>query len=125
MNLVYTKNLNQDDMDLLNNLQNKGCKRGFKAAKNQNTFYDPSTNEMLYGINSNMGVSGVSDGTCSQINPLIYTPDYKCGAGTAGANPCYNNIIENMESEKDFLNEYIGVIIIILLFILLMCTFSK
>jgi hypothetical protein len=57
-------------------------------AKEQNTVYNPKTNEMLYGINSNMHVSGVSDGTCNQINPLIYTPNYICGAGAAGGNRC-------------------------------------
>jgi hypothetical protein len=66
------------------------CKDVKKYAKQQNTFYNPETNTMLYGIDSNMGVTGVSDGTCDQINPLIYTDRYKCGVGVAGANPCVN-----------------------------------
>ena len=48
------------------------CKTIKKYANEQNTVYDPMTNQILYGINSNMHVSGVSDGTCNQINPLIY-----------------------------------------------------
>lgn len=64
------------------------CKTIKQYAKEQNTVYDPMTNQILYGINSNMHVSGVSDGTCNQINPLIYTPRYKCGAGVAGGNRC-------------------------------------
>jgi hypothetical protein len=64
------------------------CKTIKQYAKEQNTVYNPKTNEMLYGINSNMHVSGVSDGTCNQINPLIYTPRYICGAGAAGGNRC-------------------------------------
>lgn len=64
------------------------CKTIRDFAKQQNTVYDPLTNQILYGINSNMHVSGVSDGTCNQINPLIFTPRYKCGAGAAGGNRC-------------------------------------
>lgn len=67
------------------------CKTIKKYAKEQNTIYDPMTNQILYGINSNMYVSGVSDGTCDQINPLISTPRYICGAGAAGANRCVSN----------------------------------
>lgn len=64
------------------------CKTIKKYAKEQNTIYDPLTNQMLYGINSAMRVSGVSDGTCNQINPYIYKPENICGAGAAGANRC-------------------------------------
>ncbi len=69
-------------------------------ARNQNTVYDPVNNLMLYGINSNMAASGVSDGTCNQINPLMFTQMYKCGAGAAGGNPCVPDAygIENFES---------------------------
>ena len=31
-----------------------------------------------------MRATGVGDGTCNQINPLIYTDPYKCGFGAAG-----------------------------------------
>lgn len=76
------------------------CRNINKYAKEQNTVYDSANNLMLYGINSNMAVSGVSDGTCNQINPLMFTQQYKCGAGAAGGNPCVPDAygIENFES---------------------------
>lgn len=64
------------------------CKNIKKYAYEQNTVYDPNTNQILYGINTNMRASGVSDGTCNQINPLLFTPRYICGAGAAGGNRC-------------------------------------
>ena len=64
------------------------CKTIKKYAKEQNTIYDPLTNQILYGINSGMKVSGVSDGTCNQINPYIFEPQNICGAGAAGGNRC-------------------------------------
>jgi hypothetical protein len=64
------------------------CKTIKKYAKEQNTIYNPLTNQMLYGINSAMKVSGVSDGTCNQINPYIFQPQNICGAGAAGGNRC-------------------------------------
>jgi hypothetical protein len=82
------------------------CKTIKKYAKEQNTIYDPITNQMLYGINSNMQASGVSDGTCNQINPLIFTPRYICGAGAAGGNRCIPDAypqaysIENFNSDE-------------------------
>lgn len=69
------------------------CKTIREYAKEQNTVYDPMTNQILYGINSNMHVSGVSDGTCNQINPLLFTPRYMCGAGTAGGNRCVPDVL--------------------------------
>jgi hypothetical protein len=70
------------------------CKTISKYAQKQNTIYDPMTNQILYGLNSNMHVSGVSDGTCNQINPLISTPRYICGAGVAGGNPCVPDVVQ-------------------------------
>lgn len=64
------------------------CKTIKKYAKEQNTVYNPLTNEILYGINSAMKASGVSDGTCNQINPYIFAPQNICGAGAAGGNRC-------------------------------------
>lgn len=69
------------------------CKTIREYAREQNTVYDPMTNQILYGINSNMHVSGVSDGTCNQINPLLFTPRYMCGAGTAGGNRCVPDVL--------------------------------
>jgi hypothetical protein len=83
------------------------CKDIKKYAHEQNTVYDPITNQMLYGINSNMRASGVSDGTCNQINPLIFTPRYICGAGAAGGNRCVPDAypqaysIENFDSKSN------------------------
>lgn len=75
------------------------CNKVRQYASDQNTIYDPMQNMMLYGINANMGVLGVSDGTCNQINPLIYTQPYRCGFGAAGGNPCVPDAygIENFE----------------------------
>ena len=64
------------------------CKTIKKYAKEQNTIYNPLTNQILYGINSAMKVSGVSDGTCNQINPYIFEQANICGAGAAGGNRC-------------------------------------
>ena len=99
------------------------CNKVNQYASDQNTVYDPVKNLMLYGINSNMGVLGVSDGTCNQINPLIYTDPYKCGFGAAGANPCVPDAygIENFdasEMENNNTNNYIILLIIILIIIL-------
>lgn len=69
------------------------CETIKEYAREQNTVYDPITNQILYGINSNMHVSGVSDGTCNQVNPLMFTPGYMCGAGTAGGNRCVSDVL--------------------------------
>jgi len=76
----------------------KCSKNPYNYANDQNTVYDDKTNTMLYGINSRMKVLGVSDGTCNQINPLIYQDNYKCGLGAAGGNPCNNEIIESFSN---------------------------
>jgi hypothetical protein len=50
--------------------------------KNKIHFMIP--NQMLYGIDSYMATTGVSNGKCDKVNPLIYTERYKCGSDTAG-----------------------------------------
>lgn len=82
-----------------NRIYDDSCKTIKQFAKKQNTIYDPLTNQILYGINSNMHAFGVSDGTCNQINPLIYTPNNICSAGTAGGNRCVKDAygIENFD----------------------------
>ena len=103
------------------------CKTIDKYAKQQNTIYDPLTNQILYGLNSNMHVLGVSDGTCDQINPLLYTPRYICGTGAAGGNRCVPDAypqaysIENFESNTNSYN--ITEIVIILLLIVIVFGF--
>ena len=109
------------------------CKNINKYAYEQNTVYDPITNQMLYGINSNMHVSGVSDGTCNQINPLLFTPRYICGSGAAGGNRCISNTnsqtysIENFDSGTNCngYNTTELVIFILLVLILFGLIYSK
>ena len=72
----------------------------YNSAHKQNTFYDDNTNQMLYGRSSLMHVTGVSDGTCNQINPLMLRHQAKCGTGAAGGNPCYPNSIEPFENNE-------------------------
>jgi len=97
------------------------CKTIGKYAREQNTVYDPLTNQMLYGINTNMHVLGVSDGTCNQINPQIYTPNYICGSGAAGGNRCVKDAygIENFSSGYCNACNITQFIVMILLLILL------
>ena len=74
-----------------------------------------------------MHVLGVSDGTCDQINPLLYTPRYICGTGAAGGNRCVPDAypqaysIENFESNTNSYN--ITEIVIILLLIVIVFGF--
>ena len=107
------------------------CKTIDEYAKQQNTIYNPMTNQILYGINSNMHVSGVSDGTCNQINPLMFTPRYMCGAGVAGGNRCVPDAypkayeIENFESNCGGCNTTEFVIFVLLVLILVGLIYSK
>ena len=99
------------------------CNKVNQYASDQNTVYDPIKNLMLYGINSNMGVLGVSDGTCNQINPLLFTQPYQCGFGTAGGNPCVPDTygIENFDASpcnNNIVENSIFLFIIIILIIL-------
>ena len=103
------------------------CNKVNQYASDQNTVYDPVKNIMLYGINSNMGVLGVSDGTCNQINPLIFTQPYQCGFGAAGGNPCVPDAygIENFEASP--CNYYIveNSIFILIIIILIILFYKK
>lgn len=92
-------------------------------AKNQNTIYDSKNNQMLYGISSNLKVSGVSDGTCNQINPLMYNDNNKCSTGAAGANPCYDDNNKYIETFSNLncgcdITYYIGLIFLSLILLL-------
>ncbi len=78
------------------------CKlQAYDYANRQNTVYDNKNNEILYGVNNHMKVTGVSDGTCNQINPLMLRHSARCGVGAAGGNPCYPNSMEPFESENN------------------------
>ena len=101
------------------------CKTIRKYAKEQNTIYNPLTNQMLYGLNSNMHVSGVSDGTCNQINPLLFSPNYICGAGAAGGNRCVKDAYPQAYQIETFdsncvpcnITEFAIFLIVVLIFI--------
>ena len=101
----------------------------YEYANKQNTIYDPNTNQFLYGINNKMRATGVGDGTCNQINPLIFQNNNKCGFGTAGGNPCNTKIIESFNSDNNYrVSDYITsiiIVLIILLFIYIFCNCSK
>lgn len=89
-------------------------------ALNQHANYDEKNNEILYGNSSLLNVTGVSDGTCNQINPLIYTPNNICGAGAAGGNRCRPDAygIENFDSKKCNECDIIYFVIMVLLTII-------
>ena len=98
-------------------------KNPYNYANDQNTVYDVNTNTMLYGINSRMKVTGVSDGTCNQINPLIYQDNYKCGLGAAGGNPCNNKIIESFNNTSGCnITDFVTIILLALVLILFIYT---
>ena len=104
-------------------LKEKCIAKANDYANKQNTFYDKENNEMLYGLSSLMRVTGVSDGTCNQVNPLMLRYSGRCGVGAAGGNPCYDdnyNYIENFDCSKNNQNitHYVGMIFLILILIL-------
>ena len=86
-------------------IENYCEKNPFKYAEEQNTIYNPYTDQFLYGINSNMRASGVSDGTCNQLNPWIFEQNNACGVGAAGGNPCKlkNNKLANYFDKENML----------------------
>ena len=69
-------------------------------ALNQHANYDEKNNEILYGNSSLLNVTGVSDGTCNQINPLMLRYTGRCSVGTAGGNPC--NLSKIKDSVEGF-----------------------
>jgi hypothetical protein len=98
----------------------------YEYANNQNTVYDPKTNTFLYGINNKMRATGVGDGTCNQINPLIFQDNYKCGLGSAGGNPC-RKVIESFTSDESVykVSDYITSIILVLIILLIIYIFCN
>ena len=78
------------------------CKlQAYDYANRQNTVYDNKNNEILYGINNHMKVTGVSDGTCNQINPLMLRYSARCGTGAAGGNPCNASNTSNPKNPRN------------------------
>ena len=106
-------------------MSNLNCiPKSYKYAQNQGTYYDEKNNKMLYDISNNLKVTGVSDGTNNQINPLML----KYASGVAGANPCvndnneyietYNNLLNSDLYIQDNYNYYISLLLVILLILL-------
>jgi hypothetical protein len=95
----------------------------YNSAHKQNTFYDAKNNQMLYGRSNQMHATGVSDGTCNQINPLMLRHQARCGAGAAGGNPCYPNTVEPFENESNAsqgcnINTFVTMLFLILILLL-------
>jgi len=109
-----------------NNTQNNQLSKcqleALNYANKQNTFYDEKTNEILYGRSNLMRASGVSDGTCNQINPMMLRYSARCGAGVAGGNPCFPNSIEPFETNYTNkccnINGFVTMIFLMLILIL-------
>jgi hypothetical protein len=72
----------------------------YNFANKQNAIYDQKNNEILYGRSNLMQPSGVSDGTCNQINPMMLRYGARCGLGSAGGNPCFPDTIEPVRTYK-------------------------
>lgn len=94
----------------------------YDYANKQNTFYDAKHNEILYGRSNLMNVTGVSDGTCNQINPLMLRHQARCGQGSAGGNPCYPDTVEpfktNNSSQGCNINAFVTMLFLILILLL-------
>ena len=110
---------NRTKSNISTNCRTNAC----NYAKSQGTYYDTKSNTMLYGLSSNLRVSGVSDGTCNQINPMMLRYEGRCGAGTAGANPCYadnNAYLEPFSTSKGGCNitQFIAFIFLVLILFL-------
>ncbi len=95
----------------------------YNSAHKQNTFYDAKNNQMLYGRSNQMHVTGVSDGTCNQINPLMLRHQARCGTGAAGGNPCYPNTVEPFDNENSSsqgcnINIFVTMLFLILILLL-------
>lgn len=94
----------------------------YDSANKQNTFYDGKKNQILYGRSNLMRASGVSDGTCNQINPLMLRHQARCGVGSAGGNPCYPDTVEPFEqggsSQGCNINGFVTMLFLILILLL-------
>jgi hypothetical protein len=69
-------------------------------ANRQNTFYNRKKDEIQYGRSNLMQASGVSDGTCNQINPSMLVYQNRCGVGAAGGNPCFPDTVEPFQQNE-------------------------
>ena len=110
-----------NDTNVMNNCGN--------YAKPQNALYDPSTNQILYGISTNMSALGVGDGNCKDIvNPLLFTDKYKCGLGSADGGCPTNSkkrygietfISDNLTDKTVFYYDFYVIIIVLYLLYLI------
>lgn len=106
-------------------MSSTNCKlQAYNYANQQNTIYDDKRNEILYGRNNHMKVSGVSDGTCNQINPMMLRYEARCGVGSAGGNPCYPNTVEPFESNANLGCNISGFVTLIFLLLILLLFIS-
>jgi hypothetical protein len=93
----------------------------YNYANKQNAIYDKNKNQILYGRSNLMRVSGVSDGTCNQIDPLMLRYEARCGLGSAGGNPCYPDTVEPFASGNTYgcnINGFVTMLFLILIFLL-------
>lgn len=144
--LIENSKIREKNLTNRLNCHNTSCSNVKKFADDQNTIYYPKTNQILYGVNKNMRAFGVSDGTCDQINPQIFTQNNICGLGTAGGNPCvpdaygiqnyfendsgYNNMADSREgfnynNSSYFITPYIILVIVVIIFIIVLCINSN
>jgi hypothetical protein len=123
-NYKELQKLRNDQVKYNMDLHTVKCKNINEYAEKQNTFYDVETNQMLYGIDSNTHALGVSNGTCNQINPMIYKNHYKCSSGVAGGSPCYKNSSDKIEGFSMLNNRFKSLEIIILFALLLLLIFG-
>lgn len=85
-NMKKSSNLSQCQIDAYN------------YANKQNVLYDQDSNQILYGRSNLLKASGVSDGTCNLISPMMLRSSAKCGVGAGGGNPCYPDTIPTISS---------------------------
>jgi len=125
MNTDYNlenQKIRQDNFEKKLNNRLVKCKNVENYADKQNTIYDQDNNMILYGINNKMAAFGVSDGTCNQLDQLLYTNNHICGAGAAGANPCR---LERFETNNNSFLITDNIVIILLILLLIIIIYNK
>lgn len=114
----FVKNLNLPDCkrwytDSCNNIK--------KYSREQAAVYDPTSGQIKYGISTNTHASGVSDGTCDQINVYLKQKSQQCGLGAAGGNRCVPDAygIEYFGNILDYSNNIITIVAIVIIVVIL------
>lgn len=86
-------------------------------ANQQGALYDKKNNNILYGLSNHLKASGVSDGTCNQIDPRAIKNN--CGSGAGGGNPCFPNTIEPFENNGSCnINSFVTLLFLLLIVLL-------